>query len=332
LIPATLAFATFPGWTETLQTLALFLTLDLLAGYFVEPVVLGHRTGVSSFALLISALFWIWVWGPMGLILATPLTVCIAVLGRHVRSLRFLSVIFADEPALTPHVRFYQRLLARDEDEANTLVVRKAAELGPIGVFDHVLIPTLSLLIQHRTQDEITSEDAEFIMDVVSETVQQITPTKQATLPSPRIVGLAVRLPVDHLMLDMLSAALSAECMEIVPDNLSPDGAIQCVLEKPPKLVCIAAISPTRGSEVRNYCRRLKAHAPDTKVLVLRPAIVEADVSRSIERLKESGANCVVTSTQEALEAVNALLGVPKIEQSMPEPAPTQELSEAAAT
>jgi hypothetical protein len=315
MIPAVLAFATFPGWAETLQTLTLFLTLDLIAAYFVEPVVLGHRTGVSSFALLMSALFWIWVWGPVGLILATPLTVCIAVLGRHVRSLRFLSIIFADEPALTPHVRFYQRLLARDEDEAATLVERKAAELGPVGVMDHVLIPTLALLIQHRTQEEITNEDAEFVMDVVSETVQQISPIKQPSLPAPRVVGLAARTPVDHLVLDMLAGALTAECVEIVPDNLSPERAIRCVLDKPPKLVCIAAISPTRGSEIRNYCRRLRQQAPDTKVLVFRPSIAEADLSRSVERIKESGADCVATTMQEAIEAVNSLLGVPNLEQ-----------------
>ena len=102
-----------------------------MTAYFVEPLVFGHRTGVSSFALLVSALFWIWVWGPVGLVLATPLTVCIAVLGRHVRSLRFLAVIFADEPALTPHVRFYQRLLARDEDEAALLVRSQAARARP---------------------------------------------------------------------------------------------------------------------------------------------------------------------------------------------------------
>ncbi len=309
MIPATLAFATFPGWSETLQTLALFLTLDLIAAYFVEPVVLGHRTGVSSFALLMSALFWIWVWGPIGLVLATPLTVCIAVLGRHVRSLRFLSIIFADEPALTPHVRFYQRLLARDEDEANALVERKAAELGPIGVIDHVLIPTLMLLIQHRTQEEITNEDAEFVLDVVSETAQLISPPKQPAVPSPRVVGLAVRTPVDQLVLEMLATALSAECMEIVPEDLSPEHAVQCVLDKPTPLVCIVAISPTRGSEVRNYCRRLRANAPGVKILVLRPTLAESDVSRSVERLKESGADCVVTTTQEALEAVSGLLG-----------------------
>jgi predicted PurR-regulated permease PerM len=308
LIPASLAFATFPGWSETLQTLALFVTLDLIAAYFVEPIVLGQRTGVSSFALLISALFWIWVWGPIGLLLATPLTVCIAVLGRHVRSLRFLSIIFADEPALTPHVRFYQRLLARDEDEASVLVERKAAELGYVGVIDHMLIPTLTLLIQHRTQEEITTEDVEFVMDVVSETVQQIAPRPNIDASAPRIVAIATRTPVDQLVVDMLGASLSRERVEIVPEELTPEKAIQYVVEKPPAVICIVSISPTRGSEVRNYCRRFRQQMPNTKLLVLRPLLADADATRSAQRIKEAGADCVVTTTREAIEAISSLL------------------------
>jgi predicted PurR-regulated permease PerM len=327
LIPASIAFATFPGWTETLQTLGLFLILDLLAAYFIEPIVLGQRTGVSSFALLISALFWIWVWGPIGLVLATPLTVCVAVLGRHVRSLRFLSIIFADEPALTPHVRFYQRLLARDEDEASVLVERKAAELGHVGVIDEMLVPTLTLLIQHRAQEEVTNEDAEFVMDVVSETVQQIAPSANFDSRAPRIVGLATRTAVDQLVLDMLAASLCPECVEIVPDDLSPEKAVRCVIDKPPALVCIVSISPTRGSELRNYCRRLRQQIPDTKLLVVRPILAEADATRSIERIKEAGANCVVTSMREAIEAVNGLLGPQQAYEPSPQPATEGELA-----
>jgi predicted PurR-regulated permease PerM len=310
MIPATLAFATFPGWAETLQTLALFLTLDLISAYFVEPVVLGHRTGVSSFALLMSALFWIWVWGPIGLILATPLTVCIAVLGRHVRSLRFLSIIFADEPALMPHVRFYQRLLARDEDEASVLVERKMTEIGPIGVIDQMLLPTLLLLVQHRSQEEITSEDAEFVLDTVAETVQLIAPPATVRVdPTPRVVGLAARTSVDQLALDMVATALRPECMEIVPDDLTPERALQSVMNKPPAVVCITALTATRGAEVRNYCRKLRANAPSTTIIVLRPTLTEADVTRSVERLKEAGAHCVVPTTQAAIEALSEVLG-----------------------
>ena len=174
LMPACLAFAIFPGWAETLQILGLFLLLDFTAAYFVEPVIFGQRTGVSSFALLVSALFWIWVWGPVGLLLSTPLTVCIAVLGRHVRSLRFLAIIFADEPALAAYLRYYQRLLARDEDEASVLANRQLAELGVVDVMDQVLTPALALGAQHRAVDEITEEDLDFILESTAEIVGQI--------------------------------------------------------------------------------------------------------------------------------------------------------------
>ncbi len=102
---------------------------------------------------------------------------CIAVLGRHVRSLRFLAIIFADEPALQPHVRFYQRLLARDEDEASVLVNRKLQEAGPIAVIDQVLIPAVTLVLSHREQNEISDDDTEFVLAVVAETVEQLPST-----------------------------------------------------------------------------------------------------------------------------------------------------------
>ncbi len=199
-----------------METLALFVGLDLITAYFVEPVVFGYRTGVSSFALLISALFWIWVWGPAGLLLATPLTVCVAVLGRHVRSLRFLAIIFADEPALLPHVRFYQRLLARDEDEASVLVSRKLHEVGPIAVIDDVLIPTVTLVLSHREQNEISEDDAAFVLDVVAETLQQLPSIGNVVMPRTNIIGLTVRAPADDLVLEMLRTAYGRDRISLL--------------------------------------------------------------------------------------------------------------------
>ena len=308
LSPALLAFATFPGWAETLQTLALFGVLDLLTAYFVEPLVFGQRTGVSSFALLVSALFWIWVWGPIGLLLATPLTVCIAVLGRHVASLRFLAVIFADEPALTPHVRFYQRLLARDEAEASALIEQKTAELGPVGLIDQVLAPALALVVQHREQEEITEEDARFVLDVTAETVMQLPgPAADA---SAEIVGLATRTPADQMMLEMLRAASTEAAIDVVPAELTPEQAVQRVVQKRPRAVCVVALSPTRGSEVRNYCRRLRAELPECRLIVLRPTLADADASTSTTRMKDAGADDVTGSVQETLEVIANALGV----------------------
>lgn len=308
LMPAALAFATSPGWGETLETLALFLGLDLITAYFVEPVVFGYRTGVSSFALLISALFWIWVWGPVGLLLATPLTVCIAVLGRHVRSLRFLAVIFADEPALQPHVRFYQRLLARDEDEAGVLVNRKLQEAGPIAVIDQVLIPTVTLVLSHREQNEISEDDTDFVLDVVAETLGQLPSTADAMSPKASIVGLTVRAPADDLILEMLRTAYGRERITLMSPELTADDALRAAIRQSPAVVCIVAAASTRGSELRNYCRRIRHELPDTRIVVMRPQLPEEEAPRAIDRFREAGADCLVVGAKEAVVAIDRLL------------------------
>jgi len=310
LMPATLAFATFPGWAETLQTLALFMVMDLIAAYFVEPVVFGYRTGVSSFALLVSALFWIWVWGPAGLLLATPLTVCVAVLGRHVRSLRFLAIIFADEPALMPHVRFYQRLLARDEDEAGTLVNRKLHELGVVGVVDQILMPAATLVLHHRELNEITAEDATFILDVIAETVQHLPENTEAIESSANIIGVTVQAPADQLTLDMLRASIGRHRINATSPELTAEEALRSALRQQPSMIVIAAAAATRGSDIRNYCRRIRAALPDTKVIVLRPQRADEDTPRSLERFKEAGADCLVVATKDAIAAIDRQLPV----------------------
>jgi hypothetical protein len=307
LMPASLAFATFPGWAETVQTIALFLTLDFVTAWFIEPLVFGRRTGVSSFALLISALFWIWVWGPVGLLLSTPLTVCIAVLGRNVRSLRFLAVIFAEEPALTPHIRFYQRLLARDEDEATLVVEGAREELGDLGVIHEVLLPALLLVSQHRTQNEITEEDELFILGMINETALQIAPV-DANGPAAPVIGLAARTSADQTALELLRAAVGAKSMTLIPLDLSADEAVSDAIQQRPLAVCVGAISPTRGAEVRSFCRRLRGAMPETKLVVLRPLALDVDAERSSSRMQDAGADIVVTNVKDAVEAIERLL------------------------
>ena len=306
LMPASIAFATFPGWTATVQTIGLFMTLDLVTAWFVEPLVFARRTGVSAFALLVSALFWIWVWGPIGLLLSTPLTVCIAVLGRNVRSLRFLAVIFAEEPALTPHVRFYQRLLARDEDEATKLVTSKHEELGTVGVIESVLMPALLLVAEHRASNEITEEDALFVLDVINEIVERLAPVDES-LPVAPVIGLAARTPEDQTALELLRMAVGARAMTLIPLDLSADEALTETIEQRPLAVCIGAISSARHAEVRNYLRRIRNAAPETKIIVLRTA-VEVDVERSSNRLHEAGADVVVANAKDAVDAITQLL------------------------
>ncbi len=126
VVPAALAFAQFPGWWQLVATLGLFFGLDIVVGYGVEPVIRGAKTGVSSVAMLVSALFWSWLWGPVGLVLSTPLTVCLAVLGKHVPRLSSLAVMLDDKPALEDPLVLYHRLLSGDEDEAEDFLDKRS--------------------------------------------------------------------------------------------------------------------------------------------------------------------------------------------------------------
>src|SRR3954452_15037646 len=121
-IPLIFSFAYFQGWREPLMVVALFGTLEVMANSFLEPVIYGRTTGVSALGLLVAAMFWTWLWGALGLLLSTPLTVCLAVMGKYVPQLRFFSTLLGEEAALEPDVRFYQRLLAMDQDGATELI------------------------------------------------------------------------------------------------------------------------------------------------------------------------------------------------------------------
>src|SRR3954449_6275048 len=119
ILPVALAAGVSPGWMMALETAALFLAVETLIGQFLEPLIYGHSTGLSPISVVVAAIFWTWLWGPIGLILSTPLTLCLVILGRHVPRLEFLDVILGDRPALTPVENFYQRMLANDPDEAH---------------------------------------------------------------------------------------------------------------------------------------------------------------------------------------------------------------------
>jgi hypothetical protein len=213
-------------------------------------------------------------------------------------------VIFADEPALMPHVRYYQRLLARDEDEASALVSGKLTELGVVGMMDTVLIPALSLAIQHRGEGEIDPDDFDFIVTATTEFVEQLKAAQPALPESqPRIIGLAARTQIDQLVLDMLCIGVnSADIpLQAVDSSLEPAAALEQAVAQRPQVACIVALSPTRGAEVRNSCRKLRAERPDSKLLVLRPIPPEGDVGKSSARMREAGADCVASTIQEAM-------------------------------
>ncbi|WP_287323959.1 AI-2E family transporter [Mesorhizobium sp.] len=158
LLPLFLALAVAPGWSLVLWTAGLFVTMEMITGNIVEPWLYGSRTGLSPLAIIVAAIFWTWLWGPLGLVLSTPLTVCLVVLGRHVPQFEFLDVLFGNEPVLEPHARLYQRLLAGDPEEATDHAEEMLEEKYLFEFYDKVAIAALLLGEQDRVRGVMGDE------------------------------------------------------------------------------------------------------------------------------------------------------------------------------
>jgi predicted PurR-regulated permease PerM len=156
-LAAALAAAVSPGWSMAIWALALFVTVEVLVGQVVEPLLYGHSTGLSPFSVVVAAIFWSWIWGPIGLILSTPLTLCLLVLGRHVRRLEFLDVLLGDQPALTPIENFYQRALAGDPDEAIAQAEILLKERSLCAYYDEVTLKGLQLAAADVQRGSVTA-------------------------------------------------------------------------------------------------------------------------------------------------------------------------------
>jgi hypothetical protein len=158
ILPTMLALAISPGWTMPVLTLALFGGIELILNNVLEPMLYGKHTGVSSIALIVAAVFWTWLWGPLGLVLATPLTVCLVVMGRHVPRLSFLSVLLSDEEPLTPAEDCYHRLLTVGDQDETELVEDYLKENSLAALYDSVLVPVISAAETDARDSRLDSE------------------------------------------------------------------------------------------------------------------------------------------------------------------------------
>lgn len=301
LMPTLLAFVSFPGWQQALLTVGLFLLVDLTLANFIEPLVLGKRTGVSALALLISAVFWTWLWGGLGLVLATPITVCAAVVGRHVQELRFLAVALGDEPGLNPDLNFYQRTLARASKDAYRLLRRKVAESSLVAAVDQLLIPALRLMVADQLLHAINQEAADRLVSDLDSLVTRLQSGAVQASKSRNIVGVAAESQADALMLKLLGGALAERgiALHTVPPA-NREEALAGTLAQAPTLICITALPPAGNTNARYLCRRLRAKLPSAYIVVLAPETEHLRTREAEARLREAGANQVVSTMNDA--------------------------------
>jgi predicted PurR-regulated permease PerM len=192
-LPIMLAAAVEPGWSMAIWTAALYVVTELIMGQLVEPLVYGHSTGLSPLAVIIAAIVWTWIWGPIGLIISTPLTLCLVVLGRHVEHLEFFDVLLGDRPALTPVEGFYQRMLAGDPDEAQEQAEQYLKDQPLSSYYDEVVLNGLQLAANDIACGSLTPSQVERLKEALEELVGDLdkyddvppTATEKTTVAGP---------------------------------------------------------------------------------------------------------------------------------------------------
>ena len=173
-LPIALAAAVDPGWSMVIWTAVYYLVVELLVSQAVEPLLYGHSTGLSPFAVVVSALFWSWIWGPVGLILSMPLTLCLVVLGRYVQRLAFLDVLLGDRPALTPTESFYQRILAGDSDEAQDQAEVLLRSHALSAYYDEVALKGLQMAANDAARGALPEANLELVKRTITGLVSEL--------------------------------------------------------------------------------------------------------------------------------------------------------------
>jgi len=330
LLLGVFVLAAFPTWHQPLLVAGLFVLLEALCSMALEPLLYGQSAGVSQVALLCSVAFWAWLWGPVGLLLATPLTVCLVVFAKHVPAMEFIGILMADVPPIVPPLAYYQRLLAEDEVEAARIATEYAADHPLEAVYDEVILPALARARRDRRHEQLSEEDERYVWGATREIVQTLQAKRDAerraadaeagagpsedSASDRKILVLAspVRDEADELGLIMLGHLMDPArwTIEMTSPQLLASEVIALVERTRPAVVCLGSL-PASGlaARTRYLSKRLRARFPELRIIVGRWGLREEDEAER-RRLEAAGANYVGTTlveTREHLQTVHGL-------------------------
>ena len=320
-LPLLLSLAVFDSWLPPFLVFLLFVTLELVIGNFVEPWIYGMHTGISSLALLLTTVFWAALWGPAGLILSTPLTVCVVVLGRHIPHLSFLHILLGDQPVLAAEAQVYQRLLAMDDHEARTVADVYLAEHSLVQLYDSVIIPALTMAEHDRHKGALDPAREEFIFLSLKEMIAEfsektaasesvntqavaVAEPKSNPLGAPgRVLCLPANDEADEIAAAMLSQLLEqAGCATL---SLPLDPSLQEVLEimQPAEqdAFCISSVPPFAFARARTLSNFLQARFPRTRIVIGVWGFT-GDTERALQRFQPARPDKLVTNLASAIE------------------------------
>ena len=284
--PLLLSVAVFDSWRPMLLTVGLLVVLELTFVNVVEPMVFSHSTGVSSLAVIVAATFWTWLWGPVGLLLATPFTVCIVVLGRYVPQLEFLHTLLGDEPVLPPDARLYQRLLAGDQEAVAELADEYLEEHSPAELYDTVLIPALNQAQTDSQDGKMPAEREAAVRQTTEALLEDVrerggrpangatgTAAPAAVAPAavpPSLLILPAKTGADEAAGQMLAHALALANLpaEVLSHKLLVQEVLDRVEAAGVTVVCVSVLRPFAVMQARHLCKRLHARDASLRVIV----------------------------------------------------------------
>jgi len=328
--PILISFAALPGWTRPLSVIGLLVTVEIITNLVLETVLYAGAAGVSQVALLVAVATWTWLWGSMGLLLATPLTVCVVVLGKHVPGFEFLSTLMADSPALAPDVSYYQRLLARDQSEAAEIVRHHLSSQPMETVYDALMLPTLNYAERDRAVGRLSEQEEQEVVEQTRELLSDVPAFRHAlestaspdldteesmSEPEPPLVPVDILAypangQADAIALEMLAQLLDADAirLDVTPGRPLASEVIDLVRMRGARLLCIADLPPSPPSKTRYLVRKLHDALPEVRILVGRWAPAElADEDRA--SLVDAGAHHVATTLIETRDQLRSLAG-----------------------
>ena len=315
--PIALAMAVDPGWMLLVWVILLFLGIELIAANLLEPWVFAASTGLSSVALIAAATFWTWLWGPIGLVLSTPLTVCLVVLGRHVPQLEFLDVMLGNEPVLAPDETFYQRLLANNPEEATDQAEEFLQERSLAEFFDEVAIPALiraqidsdngALSPERRLmfQEGIRAMLEDLSDDEIADPTAEHSP-RPTIKEAPRIICVAGRNELDEaaasLLVHLLRSERSVRVAEALPPEALRSDSYHSALDDA-TAICLSLISTNSPARARYLMRRLYRRAPRASVSVGLWRLDRDDLAATVAAIARPN-TIVVTSLRDAVASL----------------------------
>jgi predicted PurR-regulated permease PerM len=321
-LPLIFSLAISTGWKQPMGVLGIFLSLEIMTAYVIEPWLYGSKTGVGSLALLASAIFWSTLWGWPGLVLSTPLTVCLIVMGRYVPQMRFLHVLLGDDAELAPEAQFYERLLAMDQIEVRQIADRYIENRPLVDLYDNILLPSLSMAKQDHQKGELDDARGNFLQMSVAELLAEYSEYKNPADSAPTIPpaagvdGFCRRFPVVCIAAsdnsDELSATMLAQLLEqggfntiLLPISAVTPEILSRLAQDKSTVVCIAALPPFAFSAARAACLRVREQMPKNRVLVgLWRSTQEQDQLPA--RFGVAQPTALVSTLREAVEQVSA--------------------------